>query len=205
MIWQYWNNKDVGVDEDYLKELHSHIGKRVGERLYIIVPASYVGFFSEYYKIDKTRYYFLKVPYHLIKELHKVPFKNFRQPTSKKNVNDLEDAIGFHFIKPPEIISKIEQNGKEITITIEKFISDFSEDNTANDMQDFDSLAMVLIDKNFNNEFFDMDECYFADELECNGQCKLPTINKKDCGKQIMLIYVDVFGNDFKEVFDLET
>lgn len=205
MIWKYWENKgaDVGVDEDYLQELHRHIGKRVGERLYIIAPASLVGFISEYYQIDNTRYYFLKVPYHLIKELHKVPFKNFRQPTSKKNVNDLEDAIGFHFIKPPEIISKIIQKDDNISISIEKFISDFSEDNTANDMQNFESLAMVLIDKNFNGKFFDMSECYFADELTTNGQLTLPNINKKDCGKQIMACYVDVFGNDFKEVFDV--
>ena len=109
LIWPYWEFTDASVDEEYLHNLHSNIGKKVGNRIYIVAPASYVDFISDYYEIDNIRYYFLKVPYHIIKELHKVQFKKFRQPQSKKNVNDLEDAIGFHFMKQPEVETNLTQ------------------------------------------------------------------------------------------------
>lgn len=224
IVWQYWKFKDSSVDEDFLHDLHSHIGAKAGKRVYIIAPASYVDFISDYYEIDKVRYYFLKVPYHIIRELHKVQFKKFRQPQSKSNVNDLEDAIGFHFMRQPEVKSEWKEKNGEYYITIKKFLSDFSEEDTEKDMENFESLAMVLIDKNFDGETFDMDTYYFAEdllpkkkkkkddeasedikeELKQTNQISLPPIPKKECGKKLMLIYVDIYGNEFKEEFKLK-
>lgn len=224
IVWQYWKFKDSLVDEDYLHDLHSHIGAKVGKRVYIIAPASYVDFISDYYEIDKVRYFFLKVPYHIIRELHKVQFKKFRQPQSKNNVNDLEDAIGFHFMRQPEVKSELKEENGEYQITINKFLSDFSEEETERDMANFESLAMVLIDKNFDGETFDMDTFYFAEdllpkkkkkkdenenedikeELKQTNQISLPPISQKECGKKLMIIYVDIYGNEFKEEFKLK-
>ena len=78
---------------------------------------------TDYYEIDGTKYYFLKIPYHIIKELHKTPFQKLRQPQSKKNVNDLEEAIGFHFIRQPEVKSQVQKNKEEVKIFIESFMS----------------------------------------------------------------------------------
>ena len=225
IVWQYWKFKDSLVDEDFLNNLHSHIGAKTGKRVYIIAPASYVDFISDYYEIDKVRYFFLKVPYHIIRELHKVQFKKFRQPQSKSNVNDLEDAIGFHFMRQPEVKSDWKEKGGEYHITIKKFLSDFSEEETERDMENFESLAMVLIDKNFDGETFDMDTYYFAEDLLLKKKKKadeedenenikeelkhinrilLPPIPKKECGKKLMIIYVDIYGNEFKEEFKLK-
>ncbi len=224
IIWAYWKFKDAAVDEDYLYDLHSYIGNKAGKRVYIIAPASYVSFISDYYEIDKVRYYFLKVPYQVIRELHKVQFKKFRQPQSKNNVNDLEDTVGFHFMRQPEVKSGISANSKEMQITIKKFLSDFTEDETGQEMENFESLSMVLVDKDFNGNEFDMDEYYFADdllpkkqkksdengeqnlkeELKHSKEIKLPMIPLKECGKRIMLIYVDVYGNEFKEEFKVK-
>jgi len=224
IIWQYWNFKDSLVDEDFLHNLHSHIGAKAGKRVYIIAPASYVDFISDYYEIDKVRYFFLKVPYHIIRELHKAPFKKFRQPQSKSNVNDLEDAIGFHFMRQPDVKSEWKEKGEEYHIAIKKFLSDFSEEETERDMENFESLAMVLIDKDFDGETFDMDTYYFAEdllpkkkrkvdeeetenikeELKHTNQILLPPIPKKECGKRIMLVYVDIYGNEFKEEFKVK-
>lgn len=222
IIWRYWDFKDSTVDEDYLQDLHSHIGTKAGKRIYIIAPASYVSFISDYYEIDKVRYYFLKVPYQIIRELHKVQFKKYRQPQSKSNVNDLEDAIGFHFMRQPEVKSDLKIKAGEIHITIKKFISDFSEEETGRDMDNFESLSMVLIDKDFDGETFDMDLYYFAqdllpkkkkknsdddnadelkEELKHIGSINIPPIIKQECGKKLMLIYVDIYGNEFKEEF----
>ncbi len=165
------------------------------------------------------------MPYQVIRELHKVQFKKFRQPQSKNNVNDLEDAVGFHFMRQPEVKSSISINSKEIQVTIKKFISDFTEDETGQDMENFESLAMVLIDKNFDGDTFDMDEYYFAEDLlpkkrkkkddeegtenikedlKHLNQIVLPPIPRNECGKKLMLVYVDIYGNEFKEEFKLK-
>jgi site-specific DNA-methyltransferase (adenine-specific)/adenine-specific DNA-methyltransferase len=92
-------------------------------------------------------------------------------------------------------------------------------------MQNFESLAMILIDKDFDSETFDMDTYYFAedllpkkkkkadenettenikDELKHLTQILLPPIVNKECGKKLMLVYVDIYGNEFKEEFKLK-
>lgn len=221
LIWQYWEFEDATVDEEYLHNLHANIGKKVGNRLYIIAPASYVDFMSDYYEIENVRYYFLKVPYHIIKELHKVQFKKFRQPQSQKNVNDLDDAIGFHFMKQPEVETKLSTSAREVKICIKKFHSDFSEDDKGKELSNLESLAMVLIDKNFNGNTFDMDEYYFAEdllpkkknkkddedireELKKRNEINLPPIPRNECGNNLMIIYIDIFGNEFKEKFEIK-
>jgi len=217
LIYPYWKFKDSSVDEDYLEDLHSHIGNKIGSRLYIIAPANYVDFISDYYEIDKAKYYFLKVPYQIIKELHKVDFKKFRQPQRKSNINNLEDAIGFHFIRQPQVKSKLVSLKNQIKIHIQEFYSDFTEEESGNDMDNFESLAMVLIDRNYNGKAFEMDDYFFAEdllpnknkesnepeedlkkELKQQKEIVIP-LNKKDCVKKIMIVYVDIYGNEFKE------
>jgi len=220
LVYPYWQFRNASVDEEYLEDLHSHIGSKIGERLYIIAPANYVDFISDYHEIGKVRYYFLKVPYQIIKELHKVQFKKFRQPQSKRNVNDLDDAIGFHFIRQPEVESKLKVNGKTAEIQITKFLSNYLEEETGKDLENFESLAMVLVDKDYNGKEFVMDEFYFAEDLlpkkkeeETEDEIKkelkhlkkisIP-LNKEDCGDRIMAVYVDIYGNEFKEVLSIK-
>lgn len=219
LIYPYWEFAKASVDEEYLEDLHSHIGSKIGEKLYIIAPANYVDFISDYHEIDNIRYYFLKVPYQIIKELHKVQFKKFRQPQSKRNVNDLDDAIGFHFIRQPEVESRIIDDGGGLEIQITKFLSNYLEEETGSEMKNLESLAMVLIDKDYNGNEFVMDEFYFAEDLlpkkkeeETEDEIKeelkqlneitIP-LNKDDCGDKLMIVYVDIYGNEFKEVLPL--
>ena len=80
---------------------------------------------------------------------------------------------------------------------------------------------MVLIDKDFDGHAFDMDEFYFAEdllpkkkgnkkdenvgeELKKTKEINLPVIPKKDCGENLMIIYIDIFGNEFKEKFEIK-
>ena len=76
----------------------------------------------------------------------------------------MEEAIGFHFIRQPEvetILSKIDGN---YYITIKKFMSDYIMDETGEEIGNFESLAMVLIDNNYNGDFI-MKDYYFAKDL----------------------------------------
>lgn len=213
----------TSVDEKYLEALHKNLGRKVGERFYIIAPANNVDFISDYHEINGTRFYFLKVPYQIIKELHKVPFKKLHQPQSKSQINDLEEAIGFSFVRPPEVESKIKIGKDKIILTIKKFETAYTHDDTGEKLKNFESLAMLLVDLNYDGDKFMMTHCYFADELlhdkpETNNEESAEEIKKelkvrkeitrefsrKECGKQMMAIYVDIYGNEFKEVFKLK-
>ena len=218
-IFPYWELKNASVDEKYLQELHKNIGKKIDGRFYIIAPANNVNFISDYHTIGDVRYYFLKVPYQIIKELHKVQFKKFRQPQSKSQINDLDEAIGFHFIRQPEVKSEIKKLKDKIVLKIKKFESAYSQDETGEKLKNFESLAMLLVDLNYDGEKFMMTNYFFADDLlntkkeeteeEIKAELKkkkeiIREFLKKDCGKEIMAIYVDIYGNEFKEVFKIK-
>lgn len=195
MIWKYWEHKDAAVDEDYLEILHKNIGKKVGDRIYIIAPANSVQFIDDYYEIGNVRYYFLKVPYQIIQELHKEKFKKFRQPTSPSNVNSLENAIGFHFIRQPEVKSSFEKG----TIIIEAFKAYYPDEDTLEDIPGLEALAMVVVDKDYNGKEFLMSDVFFAtDIINEDGKAQI-TID--DFGAKISAVYIDIYGNEFREVF----
>jgi site-specific DNA-methyltransferase (adenine-specific)/adenine-specific DNA-methyltransferase len=205
LIWRYWDFTDSSVDEEYLTDLHDQIASKKIWRIYIIAPATYVHFVSDYYEIEKTKYYFLRVPYQVIQELHKEPFKNFRQPKSKGNINNLDNAVGFHFMRKPEVQSSIKIKADTIQITIKKFQSHGLED-ASKGLDNFESLAMILIDKDFNSSEFDMDDYYFSDKLPVeDNKISLPALLKSDCGNKIMVIYIDIYGNEFKEEFRIKS
>lgn len=221
-IFPYWELKNASVDEKYLQELHKSIGQKIDGRFYIIAPANNVDFISDYHQIDSVRYYFLKVPYQIIKELHKVQFKKFRQPQSKSQINDLDEAVGFHFIRQPEVKSEIKKLKDKVVLKIKKFESAYSQDETGEKLKNFESLAMLLVDRNYDGEKFMMTDYYFAqdllnhkasDEEESEEEIKKELkkqkeitreFPKKDCGKQIMAIYVDIYGNEFREKFNIK-
>ncbi|OGW72882.1 MAG: hypothetical protein A3J72_03625 [Nitrospirae bacterium RIFCSPHIGHO2_02_FULL_40_19] len=221
-IFPYWELKNASVDEKYLQELHKNIGGKVDDKFYIIAPANNVNFISDYHQIGNVRYYFLKVPYQIIKELHKVQFKKFRQPQSKNQINDLDEAIGFHFIRQPEVKSEIEKLEDKVVLKIKKFESAYSQDETGEKLKNFESLAMLLVDLNYDGEKFMMTNYYFAQDLlnhkssddeesekEIKQELKIQKeitkeFPKKDCGKEIMAIYVDIYGNEFREVFKVK-
>ena len=223
-IFDYRKFKDSAINENYLKEMHGVIGKKASGRVYVIAPANFVEFLTNYHEIDGVKYYFLKIPYHVIKELHKTPFQKLRQPQSKKNVNDLDEAIGFHFIRHPEVKSQFKKSKSEVKILIKSFVSHELESDKAQDekgMENFETFSAVFIDKSYNGKAFEMDEAFFADELLPKKPKKnededikeeLKKVQKKgleihleksELGKQIMVIYTDIYGNDFTETFTI--
>jgi len=222
-IFDYRKFKDSAINKNYLDEIHGIIGKKVSGRIYIIAPANFVEFLTNYYEIDGTKYYFLKIPYQVIKELHKIPFQKLRQPQSKRNVNDLDEAVGFHFNRNPEVKSKIQKNNDTIKIIIKSFVSHELESDKTQDekgMKNFETLSAVFIDKNYNGKAFEMDESFFVDELlpkrtnikkdnenireelkKIKNKGLEISLKKSEVGKQIMVIYTDIYGNDFTEIF----
>ena len=195
IVWDFWNNKESNLDIFFLENLHQTLGKSVSKRVYIIAPANAVDFISDFHELDDVRYYFLKIPYQIIKELHPKDFAKIRQPKSKKNVNDLDNAIGFHFSLQPEVEATFEDN----KLIIKKFISNFREEETNKELENFESLSMVVIDNNYNEkDGFIMSDCIFSEDIESvQSTLHIPLQNT---GDNICVIFIDIYGNEFKQV-----
>lgn len=201
-IWNHNEHPDAGVDEEYIKDLHKNIGDKVNSRVYIVAPLYCTYILTDYYEIDGIRYYLLKIPYQVIKELHKVPFQKIMQPKSRSSVNEIEETIGFQFIEQPDVVSEKEILNEKIILKIKEFKSKNSSEKDAN----FSTLSTVFIDDNYDDKNFNLSESYFFDELkkqQKEDEVITIEIPRKKDAKKIMIIYNDIYGNDFKEIVEL--
>jgi len=193
------------MDRGFIDNLHSILGNRIGKRFFIIAPAASVMFLEDYIEKDGIRYFVLRIPYSIIDELHKKNFKALKQPTADMNVNDVMEQVGFDFIYPPDVECEyyIEQpEGKmfeEAVIKIKSFRSNIiSKKPIPEEELGLKSLSMVMIDYDYNGEYFDMDDKWFASDLEKNNyEIRFPAEKLTD---KMMIIYMDVFGNERKEI-----
>lgn len=198
IVWDYWSNKESNIDIFFLENLHKNLSKSISKRVYIIAPANAVDFISDFHEIDDIRYYFLKIPYQIIKELHPKSFAKIRQPKSKSQVNDLDNAIGFYFSLQPEV----EVDYKDNKIIIHKFISNFREEETNKELDNFESLSMVIIDENFDGSDFIMTQCLFGEDIKRSEN--ILTIPLFTNSSQVCVIFIDVYGNEFKQIITTE-
>lgn len=195
-IYDYHQFAESIIDEEYLENLHGIIGNSVGSRVYIVSPANYVDFLSDYHEINGTRYYFLKIPYHMINELHKAPFIRNRQPNSAKSMNGIEEAIGFHFNRIPDVKSDYTFKKKSLCVDIKSFkCNEFDVDKTTSEkkLKGIDLLAMILVDRNYNGEQFSVSDVFFKDEF--NHDICIENVGNNS----VMIKYIDIYGNEFSE------
>ena len=119
------------------------------------------------------------------------------------------EQIGFDFIYPPDIECKCyidnpkDKLFKEAVIKIKKFRSNVISKKPIPEVElSFKALSMVMIDYNFNGDYFDMDDKWFASDLEKNEyEIRFPVERLKD---QIMIVYMDVYGNEKKEILTVK-
>jgi len=71
--------------------------------MFIIAPALTFDFQQDYLDLDDVRYYALRIPYSIIHELHQREFTALKQPADELAVNDTVEAVGFDFIRMPEL------------------------------------------------------------------------------------------------------
>lgn len=207
-IFNYINHKESGVDFNYLSELHKHIKSKSYDRVYIVAPATKVDFIADYEELDDTRYYFLKVPYEMIEELHKTPFIKSRQPRSKDDVNNIEEMKGFQFIYTPEVECKLDLKNNDIILNITKFLSDSL---NGCEKDNFSTLSSIFVNYDYNGKEFILDDVRFWSDIESESEQDEDTIiNKKDdkitsiewklpiklLGEKTVFIFTDIFGND---------
>lgn len=207
-VFNYIEHKESAVDFNYINELHKNIKSKRYSRVYIVAPATRVDFIADYEELDDTRYYFLKVPYEMIEELHKTPFTKSRQPRSKNDVNDIEEMKGFQFIYTPEVECELVVTKKEAILKVTKFISDPLNGVVSDN---FSTLSSIFVNYDYNGKEFLLDDVRFWNEIESNKKKDKDTkINYNDkkiesiewhipnklLGDKIVFIFTDIYGND---------
>jgi site-specific DNA-methyltransferase (adenine-specific)/adenine-specific DNA-methyltransferase len=209
------NNRPVMVfsQKDYLTyefidDLHKTVGSGLKDEMYIIVPQGVVRFNEDYIDKRQVRYHILRVPYSIIQKILEKGFLRGRQPFSKADINQTIESVGFDFIYPPKVECEY-YRGKEgelfdqLVIKIKKF-EPVQISKKPVEFQDpkKEALSMVMIDKNYDGKVFDMDHYFFGDEIVKND-FKVVFPSEK-AGEKIMIIYLDVLGNEKVEVKDIK-
>ena len=199
-IWNYNEKANSSVDEDYLHLIDNSLHNKINGRMYIVAPSNNIDFLNDYYEINGVRYYFLKIPYEIIKELHKLPFQRGSQSRTIKNINNIDIAIGFHFMEQPDVESKIIEENKESILELSKFYSKIEVDEKGEKYTNFSTLASIFIDNNYDGENFKMTDYYFANNLKIENN-KIHIKLRGNSKNKRMIIYTDIFGNEFNEIF----
>jgi len=208
MVFNYQKHKDAVLGRGFIDDLHKYLGDKIGRRFFIIAPAASVQFLEDYIEKGKTKYFVLRIPYSIIEEIHNRGFTKLKQPVSEMDVNDTVDAVGFDFIQVPTVECeyfiqekkgqlKIGEGTKECVIKIERFESRVISRKPL-EFANLETLSMVMLDYDFDGEVFDLDEVFYAEKLKKNGY--EVRFGKDKVKGQIMIIYIDIFGNEKREV-----
>lgn len=212
-VWDYPNQKNLVLDNEYVKTLHHVLGGRAGNKFYVIAPIVAMGFMEDEIVIGKTTYVFLKVPLSVLMALiEKGEPGSLKQPVSENDVNEVIDAIGFDFISQPEVKAKYHRRNPEERTLFNTKKKDFSieishfKSNTLvydpDDFENFETLSMALIDADYNGDYFNLDKVFWADDiLNENKTRAVIRIPQDDYnGKRMMIIFIDKYGNELKVI-----
>lgn len=212
MVFNYKKHKDVILDRGFIDDLHKILGDKVGYKLFIIAPAASVMFFEDYIEKRKTKYFVLRIPYSIIDELHRKGFTHIKQPIREADVNDTIDAVGFDFIQTPDVECdyffekskgqmELNKSNKEAVIKINKFKSNILSKKPL-EFENRETLSIVMVDYDYNGEVFDFDDVFYAEDLKKDKWEIHFDADKID--RQVMIIYIDIFGNEKREVKKLK-
>lgn len=210
LLWKHKDDKNLTINETYLQSLHDALGGKGGSIFYLIAPNSAFSFPEDGKTIGETGYRFLRIPQSIIDELIASDGASLVQPRSAGNINDTVEALAFDFIKTPEVKRSLKVvNPKEEhllnlgnklgLIKITKFESKGLGKPSADDADELEYLAMVMIDKDYKGKIFNLCEVIFAEKID-SGEVYF---DLDGVGQEIMVIYLDVYGNEFREVINI--
>jgi len=210
MVFNHMEAKHKGacISEETIEEIHEAASSRVGNKVFIVAPALAFDFQQDYIDLDKVRYYALRIPYSIIHELHRREFTTLKQPADEMAVNDTVEAVGFDFIRTPELKYKTgtEKPKGELFpygfIKIETFKSDAVVREPFRKKGNLVTLSMVMLDFDYDEaaKIFDLDEAHYADAIEKDGWKVRFRIDQ--LGKKVMAVFVDIYGNEARVLID---
>lgn len=213
LVFDHTLGGGVVLDYGFIDQLHSQVGTSIGSRFFIIAPASSVTFLEDYVDKGNTRYYILRIPYSIVNELYKQDFRAIIQPVNPEQINETVEAFGFDFIRQPDVECEyfiqqpIERMFTEAVVKINTFKSE-SMAKGASQKGNLETLSLVLVDYDYphdpmraGNESpppFELDVVFYASDIEnADWEVRMPL---DVLGEYIMLIYVDIYGNEYTEI-----
>lgn len=205
LVFNHQKQPGVRIDEETVQSLHEALGSRVGSRMFIIAPALVFDFQQDYMTLDGVRYYALRIPYSIIHELHQRKFAALKQPADEMAVNDTVDAVGFDFIRSPELEYVVTANKRKGELLNEgviriKTLKSEAVVRDSTKKANRETLSMVMLDYDFDKEsdVFDLDAVFYAEAIEKAGwEVRFPL---ESVGAQVMAVFVDIYGNEAREV-----
>lgn len=203
LVFDHKKHPGARVDEDTISSIHEAAGSRLGSRVFVVAPSLTFDFQQDYIEIGDVRYYALRIPYSIVQELHKKEFLALAQPATAAEINSTVDAVGFDFIRTPDVAYElaVEELGRKHTavLTLTRFQSEAAVQNPPKDGP-LATLSMVLVDPNFDAErdVVDVQQAFFAEKIKADGNVikfALPS-GMKD----VMVVFIDVYGNEAREL-----
>jgi DNA modification methylase len=205
LLWKHKDEKNLTISESYLQSLHDNLGGKGGSIFYLIAPNSAFSFPEDGKTLGETEYRFLRIPQSIIDELIASKGASLVQPRSIGNINDTVEALAFDFMRTPEVkrTLRVVKPAHEHLLNIDNDIgsikiSKFECNGLGKTSADneFSYLAMVMIDKNYDGSIFKMSEVVFGEKID-KGEV---LFEFDGVGQEIMVIYLDIYGNEFREV-----
>lgn len=208
LVFNHQMQPGVRIDEETIRSLHEALGTKVGNRMFIIAPTLTFDFQQDYIDLDEVRYFALRIPYSIIQELHQREFTALKQPSDELAVNDTVDAVGFDFIRTPELkyeCGSCKMESKllsEAFIRIKIFKSDAVVREPMRKKGNLETLSMMMLDYDYDGNIFDLDAVFYANEIEKAGwEVRFPL---ESIERQMMVVFVDIYGNEARELIPAE-
>ena len=207
LLWKHKDEKNLTISDAYIQSLHDALGGKGGQIFYLIAPNSAFSFAEDQKTLGETDYRFLRIPQSIIDELIATQGASLAQPRSLGNINDTVEALAFDFIMTPEVKRSLKivkpkeehllnQGSKQGLIEISSFVSKGLGKPLTEQSNELEYLAMVMIDKDYKENMFNLCEVAFAEDIE-NGRVYF---DFDEIGHEMMVIYLDIYGNEFREV-----
>jgi site-specific DNA-methyltransferase (adenine-specific)/adenine-specific DNA-methyltransferase len=138
--------------------------------------------------------------------LHQREFAALKQPADELAVNDTVDAVGFDFVRRPELeyetgVSK--RKGESFGtgfIKIKTFKSEAVVREPARKKGNRETLSMVMLDYDFDSgtDVFSFDAVFYAEAIaKADWEVRFSV---EAIGNQVMAVFVDMYGNEAREV-----
>lgn len=202
LVFNHQRQPGVRISEESIEEMHEALGSRVGRKVFIIAPALVFDFQQDYVDLGDVRYYALRIPYSIIHELHQREFTALQQPIDELAVNDTVEAVGFDFIRRPELEYETGANARssEAFIRVKTFKSEAQVREPLRKRGNRETLSMVMLDYDFDSDsdLFELDAVFYAEAIEKAGwEIQFPA---KGVGQQVMAVFVDIYGNEAREL-----
>ena len=210
MVFNHFLHKNAVISEETVQEIHEAVGTRVGSKVFFIAPALTFDFQQDYITLSGVRYYALRIPYSIIHELHRREFTALKQPTDEMAVNDTVEAVGFDFIRTPELEYELGRTNptdellEQAYINISLFRSDVVVSEPYRRKGNRETLSMVMLDFDYDetSQVFDLDAVQYADTIKEAGWKVM--FGRDLIGQKVMVVFLDIYGNEARILIDAE-